>query len=76
MKISEWVERQQDREANGDNWWRWFGSDRLELGHSFLLTEWGLGLDAAVVDDNQTFGVKIGPLWVGILRWTGWKKWE
>lgn len=64
-----WLDRQRDREANGENWRRLFGTDRNEVCVGFLISEWGLGLDVGGVDEHRWFNIIIGPFTIGYLRW-------
>lgn len=78
MSIREWLDRQGDREANGDNVFtrqifpreRYRNGWNLEFQGAFTLSYWGLGVDVRKSDGGFTAGVGVGPLWVGLSGFT------
>lgn len=74
--IREWLQRQRDREANGDNWWAWWatrtyraGKAQHEIGAGLLLTDWTFGVSIARPDRTTTVFLHIGPIQLGWVRY-------
>ena len=74
MSITSWLERQSDREANGDNavgrqlWPRgqYRNGWNLEAHAAFSIHHWAFGPDFEKDQNDIALGFHLGPLWLGL----------